>query len=396
MRRIQILPLLLAALLLFACGSPVQDGTSHGIGQDDVVVTVGSESVNAIVYRYQLAERLRTIKEHGLDDRDVYLSYIANPNISYVYAYYDTRTEEGVRALAEDLCNELALEAAAIDAGTKAGYRLTAQEQSYLYQAEENAQEALSALLQENGGAYESIEAFFAETGFTESLFTGMYTHSMQASILFNHLLEDYRAAHTLSEDEIRTGYARIVQETFRDRYTAGVYTQYLAYYLAGSRSFPSLYIPDDAIFVRLFVMTDPTDDDRAAIAQQAEADFDALYASEQNEFTVHGTAGDLAVAPGDELVDGLYEAAKTVAVGSVGSMEREQDGKTICYWFLRVAGETGTVSIDRYPGVRERIVSQLLGTACMDTLRAAVSDPATTTRNDDLIDWIIASQIGA
>lgn len=395
MRKVRFLPLLLAALLLFACAKPEQ-GRSSAIGPDDVALTVGEQPVYAVVYRYTLSERLRTIEEHALYEQETYLSYVSNPNISYVYAYYDTRTDEGKKALAEDVLNELALEAAALDAGTKADYRLTAQEQSYLYQAQDDAAAALDGLLKANGGTYDSLDAFYVETGFTKERFEEMFTRSMQASILFNRLLEDFSATYTLADEALESGYAQIVKETFADRYTAGMYAQYLAFYLAGSRMFPSLYIPDGAIFVRPFVKTDPTEEERAAFDAQAQTDFNALYASSDNEFTVQGTVGDLAVAPGDSLIDGLYEAAKDVAIGSIGMLEREQDGKNVVCWFLRVDGETGVVPIDRYPGVRERIVSQLTGKACMDTLREAVKDPSLTVRNEAVIDAIYYSEIGA
>ncbi len=325
MRTIRILPLLLC-LLLLACSANTQktdeaaptanaeqgmDDTA--ISADDVVLTVGSEPVYAVVYRYHLAERLRAIEQHGLYDREKYLAYVSNPNFSYVYAYYDTHTEEGMRALASDVLTELALEAAAIDAGTKAGYQITAQEQTYLYQAKDNALNVLDDQLKAYGGTYESREAFYAETGFTEDRFVEMYERNMKAGVLYERLLDDYKASHTLTEDEIQAGYERVVNETFRDRYTDGIYSQYLSFYLSGARSFPSLYVPDDAIFVRLFVNTDPTDAEKASIQAQAEADFNALYNSTENEFTAQGTAGDLAIAPNDSLADGLYDAAKDV-----------------------------------------------------------------------------------
>ena len=214
----------------------------------------------------------------------------------------------------------------------------------------------------------------------------------MQAGILYNHLLEDYKASHTLSDEELETGYARIVKETFTDRYTDGMYSQYLYYYLQGRRTFPSLYIPDDAIFIRLFAVTDPTDEQIESFRQQAETDFTALYESSDNEFLKNGSAGDLAVAPKDELLIGLYDAAKDVPVGSVGTLKSEKDGKTLFCLFLRTEGETGTVDIDRYPGVRERIVSQLLGAKCMDALRETVKDPSVTTRSEDVIKAVVSA----
>ena len=69
--------------------------------------------------------------------------------------------------------------------------------------------------------------------------------------------------------------------------------------------------------------------------------------------------------------------------------MSRESDGKTLYYLFLRVEGETGAVSIDRYPGVREKILNQLYGTFCMDTLRELVNDPSVTTRNETVLQAI-------
>jgi len=397
MRTFRWIPLLLAGLLLLT-GCAKQGNNSEkpdetpALDADEVVLTIGSEPVYAVVYRYYLNDRLNVIRSNGLDDHDTYLSYVSNPNINYLYAYYDTRTEEGIRALSEDVLTELALEAAAIDAGTKAGYQLNVAEQSYLRQAEDDAEEKLADQLKENGGTYASREAFFAETGFTEERYTEMFVRSMKAGVLYNHLLEDYKTSHTLTDGEIETGYARIVKETFTDRYTDGMYSQYLSYYLQGRRTFPSLYVPDDAIFIRLFVKTDATDEQIASFTAQAETDFTALYESRDNEFLSQGSVGDLAVAPKDELLIGLYDAAKDVPVGSIGTMKSEKDGKTLFCLFLRVEGETGVVDIDRYPGVRERIVNQLLGAKYMDTLRETVKDPAVTVRSEDAINAVVSA----
>ena len=388
MRTFRWIPLLLIVLLLIGCGGKEQ----KAIGADDVVLTVGDEPVYAVVYRYHLNERVGIIRDYGLDDYETYLSYVSNPSINYLYAYYDTRTAEGMKALSEDVLTEVALEAAAIDAGTKAGYELNITEQSYLLQAEDDAEEKLADQLTENGGTYASREAFFEATGFTEARYTEMFVRNMKAGVLYNHLLEDYQASHTLSDEELASGYARIVKETFTDRYTDGMYSQYLYYYLQGRRTFPSLYIPEDAIFVRLFAVTDPTDEQIEAFKAQAEEDFTALYESLDNEFLKNGSAGDLAVAPKDEMFTGLFDAARDVPVGSIGTLTSEKDGKTLFCLFLRVEGETGVVDIDRYPGVRERITNQLLGTKCMDTLRETVKDPSVTVRNENVIDAVVSA----
>ncbi len=400
MRRIRLIPLLLAALLLFACGKteqPAEEPASEGaseitFGADDVVLTVGDEPVYASVYRYHLNERFQTIRRYGLDDHEIYLSYVSNPAINYLYSYYDTRTDEGMQALAEDVLNELSLEAAAIDAGKKAGYQLTAEEQAYLQQAEDNAEEKLTEQLTSDGGTYESREAFFRANGLTEERYTEMFVRSMEAGVLYNHILEDYKANHALTDEQLETGYARIVKETFTDRYSDGMYSRYLFYYLQGYRSFPSLYIPENAIFIRLFAKTDPTEEQIASFKEQAEADFAALYESSENEFRQNGKADDLAVAPKDELFEGLYAAAKDVAIGSVGWTTLERNGKTAFYLFERVEGETGMVPIDRYPGVRERIVNQLLGTQCMDTLRETLKDPQMTVRSEEMIKSVVST----
>lgn len=396
MRRIRLISLL-AILFLFACGKTVAPENAltpetPDIGPDDVVLTVGDEPVYASVYRYHLNDRYGIIKANGLDDRDKYLEYVSNPSINYLYAYYDTRTGEGMQALAEDVLREVALEAAAIDAGTKAGFQLSAVEQSYFAQAESDAEEKLEDQLSENGGAYASREAFMQANGFTEERYKEMFVRSMRAGILYNHLLEDYKASHTLTPEELETGYARIVKETFIDRYTDGMYARYLFYYLQGARMFPSLYIPEDAIFVRLFAKTGATDAEIESYKQQAETDFTALYESRENEFIVNGIAGDLAVAPKDELFEGLYNAAKDVAIGGIGTMTLEKEGNSAFYLFQRVEGETGTVPIDRYPGVRERITNQLLGTKCMDVLREKIADPAYAVRYEDMIKAVVAS----
>lgn len=395
MRKIRLIPLLLAALLLFACGKTEQPAQpeapeeAYVPGADDVVLTVGDEPVYASVYRYHLNDRYGIIREYELYDREKYLSYVSNPNINYLYAYYDTRTEEGMNALCEDVLHELALEAAAIDTGTKAGYQLDIAEQSYLKQAEDDAEEKLSDQLKSGGGTYESREAFLKANGFTEERYTEMFIRSMKAGMLYNHILTDYKATHTLTDEELETGYARVVKETFTDRYTPGMYSQYLYHYLTGSRTFPSLYIPENAIFVRLFAKTEPTDEQIEAYRQQAETDFEKLYASSDNEFASQGIVTDLAVAENDELFEGLYNAAKDVPMGGVGTLTIEKGGKRAFYLFLRVEGETGTVPIDRYPGVRERIVNQLLGAQCMNTLREKLSDPAYTVRNAEMIEKI-------
>lgn len=413
MRKYRLIPLLLAALLLLAgCAnnnaapaataaepegaaqaadntpsdSTVSPAKECPVGPDDVVMTVGDEPVYAAVYRYHLNDRYGIIQEYKLYDHDAYLSYVSNPSINYLYSYYDTRTEEGLQALAEDVLREVALEAAAIDAGTKAGYEFNIAQQTYLRRAEDDAEEKLSDQLRKNGGAYESREAFLKANGFTEARYTEMFVRSMKASFFYNCLLEEYKASHTLTDEELAAGYERIVRETFTDRYTPGMYSQYLYHYLAGQRTFPSLYIPDDAIFLRLFVKTDPTEEQIQAFGTQAETDFTALYESADNEFLKNGSAGDLAVAENDELFEGLYNAAKDVPLGGVGTLTIEKGGKTAYYLFERVEGETGTVPIDRYPGVRERIENQLLGAQCMDTLREKLADPAYAVRSEDVI----------
>ncbi len=385
MPKTRLLCALFAALLLL-CGCAGSAKETPAIDADDVVLTVGDTPVYAVTYRYYLNDRLRTIRENGLDDRETYLTFVSDQAAGYAYEYYDTRTEAGMDALCEAVLTELALEAAAYDLGVQRGYELTAQEQAYLYNAAETAEEKLADSLAESGGAYESREAFFRETGFTEARYVEMFERSLLASMYFTHILEDYKASHTLSDEELQAGYERIVQDTFVDRYTAGAYSKYLFYYLNGQRTFPSLYVPEDAIFVRVFVHTDPTDEQIEAYRAQAESDFNALYVDTDNEFVTNGIAGDLAVAPNDSLIDGLYEAAKDVPVGSVGTLVREKDGKKAFYLFLRVEGETGVVPIDRYPGVRERITAQLLGKNCMDELRATVNDPTVTVRSEDVI----------
>ena len=135
MRKIRLISLLLAALLLFA-GCANNNAASEAtaaepedaaqipqntasvtaappekecpVGPDDVVLTVGDEPVYACVYRYHLNDRYRIIQMYQLYDRDAYLSYVSNPGINYLYSFYDTRTEEGMNALCEDILHELA------------------------------------------------------------------------------------------------------------------------------------------------------------------------------------------------------------------------------------------------------------------------------------------------
>ena len=385
--------LLLCAALLFALGCGKQETTTETepetvtIDADSVVLTVGDVPVYAMTYRYTLQARYNGIVRNNLYDWETYLAYVVNPSVYYPYPYYDTRTEEGIAALEAGVLKELALEAASVYAAKQQGYTRSVTDESYIRQAEENALD----ILEESAEEYGSADVFLEDCEMTQETFVRMYARSREASIDYGKLLEAYRAEHTIDEETLAAGYERIVRETFADRYTDGMYSQYLAYYISGARSYPSLYIPDDAIFVRLFVHTNPTETQSTAYRNLAGTDFNSLYQSEDNEFTSQGTAGDLAVAPKDELVAGLYAAAKDVAIGDVGTMTLESDGKTVFYLFLRVEGETGVVSIDRYPGVREKVLNQLYGTFCMDTLRALLDDPAVTVRNEAVLNTIHA-----
>ncbi len=358
---------------------------------DAAVLTIGDVPVSALVYRYQLQGRYNTIQKNNLFDRETYLSYVVNPSIYYPYPYRDTRTAEGLLALQDDVLNELSYEAASIYAARKKGYTLTIEDQNYILQARQDAEDALSEATE----SYASVDAFYAETGFDKTHFIHMYEVSREASIDFNKLLDAYRKTAVIDDETLESGYARIVKETFADRYTDGMYSQYLAHYITGARSYPSLYIPDDAIFVRLFVHTNPTAEQITRYTAAANEDFNALYMSRDNEFLSQGTVGDIAVAPKDSLVEGLYDAAKDVPLGAIGTMTREQNGKTLFYLFLRVEGETGIVPIDRYPGVRERIVNQLFGATYMEYLMTLINDPAITVRDEALLKTI-GAEIGA
>lgn len=376
----RIIVLLCAALLLAAVGCGGRDDRT--LDENTAVMTVGDVPVSALVYRYQLNARYEQIERNRLYERDVYLSYVQNPSVYYPYPYYDTRTEEGMQGLCSDVLKELAYEAASIYAAKQAGYARTIEDQYYIDEAKTNAKNALEETIE----SYDSAEAFYAETGFTEESFVQMYARSREASIDFSKLLSAYRETHTIDDATLEAGYARIVKETFEDRYKDGMYSQYLGYYISGARTFPSLYIPDDAVFVRLFVHTNPSEEQVQSYAAQAKEDFNALYTGPENEFTAQGTAGDLAVAPKDSLIDGLYEAAKDVPIDETGTMTAEKDGNVTFYLFLRVEGQTGRVPIDRYPGVRERILNQLTGTLCTETLQALIDDPNVTVRNEALL----------
>ena len=133
--------------------------------------------------------------------------------------------------------------------------------------------EAASALRRDGLFTFLFVGRVVADKGINEDRFIEMYARSMEAGLQFNKLLEAYKAETTLSDEALQTGYARIVKETFADRYTPGVYSQYLNLYMSGYRSFPSLWIPDGAIFVRLFAKTDPTDEQIEAFRAQAETD---------------------------------------------------------------------------------------------------------------------------
>ena len=377
--------LLLCAALLCAAFGCQKAPAPEPEPESDAVLTVGDVPVSALVYRYQLHSQYDVIQKNNLYDRETYLSYVVNPSLYYPYPYFDTRTEEGMQGLCDSVLNQLALEAAAVYAATQQGYTLSIEDQSYIEQAKSDAAYALEEIEE----SYNSIDEFYEETGFDADSFAQMYAENRKASLYFSKLLSAYRETHEIDEQALASGYERIVRETFADRYTDGMYSQYLYHYITGGRSYPSLYIPDDAIFVRLFVHTDPNAAEIEAYRAQAEQDFNALYSGSENEFVSQGTVGDVAIAPKDMLVDGLYDAAKDLAIGEVGSMTLNANGKTMFYLFMRVEGTTGVVPIDRYPGVREMIVNQLTGTFCMDTLRALVNDPTVTVRNETLLQSI-------
>lgn len=394
--RICAAALLCLALLLsaFACEkqetSPKADATAAPVlpfDADAAVLTVGDVPVSALVYRYQLNGRYDVIQKNNLYDWETYLSYVVNPSIYYPYPYRDTRTAEGMQGLCDDVLKALSYEAASIYAARSEGYTLSIEDQSYILQARQDAENAL----EETAETYGTVDAFYAETGFDEARFLHMYEVSREASIDFNKLLAAYRTTVNFDEEALENGYARIVKETFEDRYTDGMYSRYLAYYIAGARSYPSLYIPDDAIFVRLFIHTNPTEEQIAGWTAEAAEDFNALYISRDNEFLSQGTVGDVAVAPKDSMIEGLYDAAKDTVLGEIGTMTREQDGKTLFYLFKRVEGETGRVPIDRYPGVREKVVNQLIGATYMEYLMTLINDPAITVRDEALLETIRA-----
>ena len=233
-----------------------------------------------------------------------------------------------------------------------------------------------------NDGTYskaaldKQIANYYAMLGMSQSKYYDYCLERIEANYYMDKLEEHYETEGSdLTEEDILAYYHETV-DSVKENYMVGQYSTSMMMYQYGY-SMPLLFVPDGFFYIDFIQITKQTEAEINDVFQQVlngDVTFEELMASEENQNPYRDIVdGPYAIGENDHsylfVNDDTFEAAKALEIGKIGTyvvpMKSTQDGEETVtgyngYLFRRAEGtmceegETGTIKIDYYPGIRD------------------------------------------
>ena len=341
-----------------------------------------------------------------------YTTYVNNIQMKNIYAqmgyggtYVDTGKENWQLDVKKIIASQLIQERVFAQKAADFGLALTAEEKASIKEAGRKAVEDLrkeclkaaiqrgyagaeaSAILSNSSGsgdplaelekrglinasaknhAQEMIAEAMIAQGTTLAQFRKNAEKEREYNLLYDKVVNYYLENIYVEDDAALPGvYEEFVQKNFADDYKAGDYSNYIKYYMGGSISFPPLYVPENALFVR-YIDAGEGEEGKARAEEllgklDEGADFEALVASEDNqsEFGREYAEPYALMADDNFLTTEVFESATKLEDGAYALVESEstvedagsESGVKIVthyYLILKTNGTTGMVPYDK------------------------------------------------
>lgn len=331
--------------------------------RNQAIATVGNMSVTK-------GEFAQTFNDYysNIDTYNLYALY-------YGYGqYFDTSTEEGIDELRTYILDSLLEQKAYVQMAEERGITLTEEEEA---QCKQDGKDAYDELFQqcvesaESAGsatpetyATTTVSTYLSNIGLTKNGYIARQAEASRTSLLCDKVYAKLEEEKEVTDEELPEIYNEYAQTYFADSYTEGSYATYEYYRRQGSYNTPYLYVPENFVFIRSILITDP--EVANEVWPQIKADetqFETyLRNGEINEdqfmVTLDETEG-YGIGENDSLFDDqLYAVAKDLEVGaiqmvSVESTTTDDDGNEvtvpICYIIKRIEGEpAGIVAYEK------------------------------------------------
>ncbi len=308
-----------------------------------------------------------------------------------------TLTDEQVKTLQENAARQVLVQKIYAKEAKALGITLTDEQKEA---ARTSAQQQIDSVKEYyrdsliSSGTYsktaldKQIAAYYERIGMTEGGYLAFLTESAEASYYSEAITAYYEEnGNDFSEQELLDYYRETVEEsmytenedgTKTANYSEGDYWYSLMLYSIGYSS-PMLYVPEDFIYIDFIKIEKGSTEEVNEVIEKVnsgEMSFDELMASDENKDTYRGEIqSPYPIGKNDHAQlfssDEIFEAAKALEVGSVGTFVEEpveaEDGTVTvtAYLFRRATsdmcmdGETGVIKLDFYPEIRSSIENE-------------------------------------
>lgn len=389
------------------------------------LVAVGITLLKHDRFGYNYFERNQTIASVGNmsitkgEFAQTFNDYYSNIDTYNLYAlyygygqYFDVSSEDGLNELRDYILENLLQRYAYVQMAEEMGITLTEEEEA---ECKQDGQDAYDDLFQqcvesaESAGsttpetyATTTVSTYLSNMGLTKKGFITRQVENSRANLLADKVYAQLQEEKVVTDEELPEIYNEYAQTNFADNYEDGSYATYEYYRRQGSTNLPYLYVPEDFVFVRMILITDP--EVGADVLTQIKDDpeqFETILRNgeiNEDEFMVTLDEDEgYGIGENDSLFDDqLYKVAKTMEIGdvqmvSVESETTDDDGNEvtvpICYIIKRIEGEPA--GIVAYEKVADKINDTLLSyvkTNYADEALESWMDKAGITKDDAAI----------
>lgn len=227
------------------------------------------------------------------------------------------------------------------------------------------------------------INRYYTDSvGMTKAEYRAFMIEQKQASYAQKLLLDLYgKEVSEYTDEDLEQFYEEIVGPDFEADYTAGIYSEYMQYYLMNYSDIPFMYIPESFVYVNYAEISDinrSVVEEYMQKLQSGEMTFEEIVASNKNSAELRfAMDGPYPIGPDDysylSKFDGIYEEAlklepgETTALMRATQVEDQEEAPDYIFtgvFLQRVTGdfcvgdtEHGLIKMDKYENVPDLVV---------------------------------------
>ena len=405
--------LIVGAVLLISALNKDAFG-NNWFARNKTIATVGGEKVKMGQFA-----RLYGSYYQDIENRNLYASWGLGGK------YYDTSVVGWEQELKEDIFNELISQIQQKQKAIELGITLSDEERkdskaSGQTAVEEMEKQCLKSA--EEAGATDAksyavsiMNNYLRSNGMTKAQYRKENVQNAIYTLYQNKLREHCEEEFVINEEDLPGVYEELVQTAFVDAYKAGDYTLGLQSLRDEQSAYPSLYIPENFLFVRAIDAGTSEEDAQAMLARiEGGESFETIRLSMENKDDFMCVYPDpIALGPDDSFMGtAAYEQALEMGIGAYAITANlvtvpvpedadpimdEETGEPVTtteethyYVIRRVESQTGMVPYEKYAAaLKDGLIMREKNRLYGEMLESWLKD-ASVSRRDDLVQNVI------